>query len=278
MRKSFLNQFNEYEWSLSLAEKEICKYILDNPDEIIKISVQDLAKKCGFVPSTIIKMSKHLGFSGFAELKIVLASELNSARARSFDLENFHKQFGNYDSLVNDLLKQAMSHLSKDNIKIACKKIRNARNIDIYSFGFDSVCGLDLYLKLLQLGKRVSHYENGYSQIISASNLNDEDLIIAISSTGASRDLIDAVNFGKESGATVISLSPVSSILSSESDIPIDTYFSVLLLSEGGIATRIVQLFVVDQLLLELIRISGDYYKEKYKKFDQILSYKRKRK
>lgn len=278
MRKSFLNQFNEYEWSLSASEKELCKYILENPDEIIKISVQDLAKRCGFVPSTVIKMAKRLGFSGFAELKIVLASELDSARARSFNLDNFHRQFGDYDTLVTDLLNQAMSRLSKKDIKLACEKISKARNVDIYSFGFDSVCGLDLYLKLLQLGKRVSHYENGYSQIISASNLNKEDLIIVISSTGASRDLIDAVKFGKESGATIISMSPVSSLLSEESDIAIDTYFSVMLLSEGGIATRIVQLFVVDQLLLELIRISGENYKEKFKKFDEILSYKRKRK
>ena len=89
---------------------------------------------------------------------------------------------------------------------------------------------------------------------------------------------MDAVRFGKEAGAYVISLAPVSSVLAGESDMILDTYFSVLLFSEGGVATRIVQLFVMDQLLLELLRISGNDFKEEYRKFSDILRFKRERK
>ena len=186
MRKSFLNQFNEQESKLSLSETSICRYILENPEAVIKMPIQELAGCCAVVPSTIIKLSKKLGFSGYTELKIILASELDLARARSFDLESFNNAFGDYVSLTRGLIRQAMAHLSKSDLEKAAKIIANAKNIDIYSFGFDSVGGLDLYLKLIQFGKRVSHHENGYAQTISASNLSSDDVIIAISSTGAS--------------------------------------------------------------------------------------------
>ncbi|AKI98115.1 MurR/RpiR family transcriptional regulator [Kosmotoga pacifica] len=274
MEKSFVNQFNEKLSSLTQIEEKIARFMLEDPENSVKMSVQALAAKCGVVPSTVIKMCKKLGFNGFSELKLTLASEMNLAMARNVNLDDVHEAFGDYSGFVVELIGAELNHLDKSELERASTFVSNARYVDIYSFGFDSIEALDLYHKLVLIGKRVQHIENGYMQMISASRLEGEDVVIAISSTGTSKDLLDAVRHAKRFGATIISIAPESSLLSGEADVVLNTYFEKLILRDGGIATRIVQSFVVDELFMRILE-KDEKSKHYYEKFKEVLDLKR---
>lgn len=275
MKKSFLNQFNERIGALTLSEEKVARYIKENPLKAVNMSVQSLAKECFVVPSTVIKMAKKLGFSGFSELKITLAAELDKAAIKGLDSDVFSKNFKRYTEFVEELIEQASIRLSEKLLNEAAQIISDASKVDIYSFGFDSIAGLDIYLKLVQIGKTTAHYENGYMQMISATYLGEKDAVIAISSTGSSKDLFDAVKQAIKSGAKVIIVAPSSSVLAGLETVYLDTYFSTLVLPEGGIATRLVQLFLIDQLYLRILEMNKKS-SERYEKFRNVLEYKRK--
>ena len=272
--KSFINQFNEKLPALTKIEEKIARFILENPESSVKMSVQSLAAKASVAPSTVIKMCRKLGFSGFSELKLTLASEMNLALARNVNLDDVQSTFGDYNGFVAELIEAELAHLRREELEKASEIIGNARYVDIYSFGFDSIEGLDLYHKLVLLGKRVQHIENGYMQMISASRLKEGDAVVAISSTGTSRDLYAAVKHAKHFNAKVISIAPESSVLSKEADVALNTHFKKLILRDGGIATRIVQSFVIDELFIKILK-KDEKAKEYYERFKEVLDLKR---
>lgn len=62
--------------SLTGNELNILKYVYGHPEEILSMSVHELARQVSYSAATILRFCKKLGFSGFAELKYALRQEL----------------------------------------------------------------------------------------------------------------------------------------------------------------------------------------------------------
>ena len=67
---------NKYQ-SLTKTEKVVADYIAANPDRVVFMSVDELSAASGAVKSAIIRCCKSLGFRGYSDLKIALASDLS---------------------------------------------------------------------------------------------------------------------------------------------------------------------------------------------------------
>ncbi|MDR1550477.1 MAG: hypothetical protein LBT06_18080 [Hungatella sp.] len=66
----------EYQKERSAAETGVVRYLLDTPEQAVKLSVHALAEKGFSSSSTVIRLCHELGFSGYRELKAALISEL----------------------------------------------------------------------------------------------------------------------------------------------------------------------------------------------------------
>src|SRR5699024_7244576 len=51
-------------------------YVLDNPEQTIKMTVSQLAKAAGSSPASVIRLTKRLDIGSFTTLKILLSSDL----------------------------------------------------------------------------------------------------------------------------------------------------------------------------------------------------------
>ena len=60
---------------LGVSEKKVADYILANPSLLISLSISELADLSGSSEATITRFSRHLGFSGFQQLKISLVND-----------------------------------------------------------------------------------------------------------------------------------------------------------------------------------------------------------
>ena len=271
---SLLQSYNEALHHLTETEERIASFVISHPEEALDLPVKDLARRLEVAPSMIIKAAKKLGFSGYTQLRLAIASELNLLVQReksSVMIEDLEA----YDQLVSSTIREAYSRLNEDDVEAAARLLAGAQIVDIYAFGFDALAGHDLYLKMLQSGKRVKLIENGYEQMISAYTLESDSVIVAISSAGTSADLIDALRFSQKSGVSVITITPARSMLSGYSKVNLESYYSKLVFPEGGLVTRIVQLMIVDMLYLQFLKISGKKFEERYSKFREVLDFKR---
>jgi len=59
--------------SLPPSEKKVADYVLENPENIIYLSVSELADKVNVSDSTIIRFCKNVGFKGYQEFKLFVA-------------------------------------------------------------------------------------------------------------------------------------------------------------------------------------------------------------
>ncbi|HDP76804.1 MAG TPA: MurR/RpiR family transcriptional regulator [Mesotoga infera] len=271
---SLLQSYNEALHLLTETEEKIVSFVMNNPEQSLELSIHDLATRLEISPSMIVKAAKKLGFTGYTQLKLAIASELNILVQReksSILIEDLKA----YDELVSTTIKEAYCRLSEELIEEAARVLSLSQIVDIYAFGFDAVAGHDLYLKMLQCGKRVQLIQNGYEQMISAYSLESNSVVVAISSTGSSVDLIDALRFSKKTGASVVTITPAGSKLSDYSSINLESYYSKLVFPEGGLVTRIVQLMIVDVLYMKFLQISGGRFEERYSRFREVLDFKR---
>lgn len=69
--------------SLTGNELNILKYVYGHPEEILSMSVHELARQVSYSAATILRFCKKLGFSGFAELKFALRQELKEMERRA---------------------------------------------------------------------------------------------------------------------------------------------------------------------------------------------------
>ena len=80
--------------NLSQSELYILHYVYDHPDEVIDMSIQELAKAVAFSSATILRFCKKLNFSGFAEFKFAL-------KQQNKEIANLKKPISSMDSITS---------------------------------------------------------------------------------------------------------------------------------------------------------------------------------
>lgn len=66
--------------SLSTNELNILKYVYEHYREVLEMSIQEFSAQVSYSPATVLRFCKKLGYSGFAELKYVLRSSLQTQK------------------------------------------------------------------------------------------------------------------------------------------------------------------------------------------------------
>ena len=256
------------------AERQIADWLIKNPGEILPLSIVDLAERCDCSEATIVRFSKRLGFSGYQELKISLAQESNAATASTnITAEDTLSEI--YDKVCNDIycsLERTKLALDQNSLKSACEKISAAKKIVIFGLGNSAAIALDASHKLLRAGCNAFAYSDNHMQVIVASHLAPGDVAIAISHSGSSKDIVEALKIAKEAGATTIAItnsgkSPIQKfsdyLLFTASD---ETKYNILALN-----SRIAQLSIINAIYFYLVYHKSEKTLESIKETERAL-------
>ncbi|GGF22890.1 hypothetical protein GCM10010954_22110 [Halobacillus andaensis] len=154
-----------------------------------------------------------------------------------------------------------MEVCDNDELNKAVEVIAEASFIEFYGSGGSGTVALDAHHKLLKLGIKSFAYNDSTLQAMSASVLSEKDVVIGISHTGATKEVLNALKLAKDAGATVIcitnsSKSPITKI----SDIVLQTASKETLFRTDAISSRIAQLTIIDILVASIANQKYDYY------------------
>ena len=94
-------------------------------------------------------------------------------------------------------------------------------------------------------------------QAMSAVTLSEDDVVVAISQSGRTRDLMHSAELAQQHGAIVISLAPQNTPLSEEADLPV--YINIEEDTDKFIpmTSRIAHLMVIDMLAVAVTQHRG---------------------
>jgi len=238
---------------MSKAEKRIAQIILDNPRDIVQMSITELAARSKVSDATVVRFCRRLGMQGYQEMKVILAQDLVSP------IESIHEEVSEGDAPADVLdkvfastmhaLEYTLRILDKRQFEQALDVLNRAHTINIYGCGNSASVARDMQHKLMRLGLRAVSFSDGHMQSIASTALEKGDVCIAISHSGSSKDIVSAAALAKKRGATVICMTGIGrSPLSDVSDIRLDTASKETSYHIVALSSRISQYTIIDSL------------------------------
>ena len=248
------------------AEKKIASFILSHSGEFLTLSISEFAEKCGCGDATVVRFSRRLGLSGYQELKIRIAADLTTSSTISKRIEANDTCFDIFKKRmldISDSLRNTETVLSPESLERAARVIMEAERIVIFGLGNSAAIAQDAAHKFLRLGLSAQSCSDNHMQSIIAAHMKKGSVAIGISHSGASKDIVEALNLAKLFGATTVSITNyASSPITAASDITLftkseETDYSILAMS-----SRIAQLTILDSIYTYIVLNASESSKQ----------------
>lgn len=225
MAENFNRKIEDIYRSLSKGHKKIADYITNNYEKASFMTAASLGKAVGVSESTVVRFASNIGFDGYPELQKYLQEMVKSHLTSVQRMDVAASRFEGDDMLDNafaadiEMIKATRDGISRDAFEKSAEAINNAKKI--YILGVRSSAALAsfaaFYFRFL--------YENVVLVDTSATSeifeqmfhIGADDVCIAISFPRYSTQTVKALNFAKDRGATIISitdgeLSPIAQL------------------------------------------------------------------
>lgn len=230
--------------SLSKQEKKVADYIIEKKGQISYQSLNEITKQINVGEATIVRFVKKIGFAGFQDFKLQIAKEDFPLIEIGYD-----NYIDNIQSNIIDTIKNTKSLINKEQLEKSISLISKANRLFLYGVGASGLVAMELENKLLRFGKAATAYTDSHFQVMNAAIVNNRDVIIAISLSGSTIDVLDSLSLAKNNGATIIVitnyvLSPIAKL----ADTVLLTAGRETLLDGGSLIAKISQLYIVDVL------------------------------
>ncbi len=247
---------------MSKIERSIAETIILSPQEITEMSSQTLAQKCNVSQSSIIKFCQKIGFRGFPALKITLSAEM----ARSENAQQIHAGIFSDDSLGSvakklfnskvSAMSETMKMNSNEKLDEAVRLIEKSDRILIMGIGGSALVAQDMTLKLTKFGKSVISSGDSHIQLANLASFRPDDLLVAISYSGKTREISVAVDFAKENNIPVVFVGGFYG--DNPPDVLLHCAADESVVRSSSIATRTAQFAITDLLFVLLVQRRDD--------------------
>jgi DNA-binding MurR/RpiR family transcriptional regulator len=246
---------------LRAAEQRVADFILRHPDELIYLTVTELAERTKTSESTVVRLTQKIGYKGYQEFKIVLARDLVEPATEIYEAIEPGDDLGTVKSKVfqanAQALRDTLEVLDDTQLQRGVDALAAAQRVEIYGVGGSAPLALDAYHKFLKLGLRSIALSDGDLMAMSSALLGEHDVALGISHTGASRDVTDALGRAKANGATTIGITHrPSSPITRVSDVVLVTAAQQTAFRSDASSSRIAQLTIIDTLYVGVAHVN----------------------
>jgi DNA-binding MurR/RpiR family transcriptional regulator len=266
--------------SLSTTERLIAEWFLCKGNLDVTTSIKYVAEHLDVSEALIVKLSKKLGFAGFRELRHALVEYLHII---PYETE---REVGPKDSVslvlskvfANSIqsLKEALSIADPNLIEQAARLISNSRQIILFGVGGSSSVCHDFEHKLLRIGLLSRTYDDFHKMLMVSSQLTEQDVVIAISQSGETTEIVKATTLAKQYKSKIICIT--NNDLSSLAQLADIAIFSParggLLLGQNAVA-RVIQLNLLDVLFLAILLEDYDLNREALSRSSKVVRHLR---
>lgn len=244
--------------SLSHTEQRIIEWMMIKGNLTPMTGIKEVASKLSVSEPLLVKVAKKLGYSGFREIRKALLSYFE---ALPFDKEQELSEKDNIDNIIEKVfnnsvqaLKEAQSIVDANIISQAAEWIFHASRIVILGVGGSAIVGQDFEHKLLRIGILSHTYSDNHLMAMVASQLKENDVVIAISQSGNTVEICNAIMVAKKHKARIICITNNhQSEIAQLSDLSIFSPAKNGPLLGQNAAARIIQLTLLDTLFIAIV-------------------------
>jgi RpiR family carbohydrate utilization transcriptional regulator len=235
------------------SEKKVAVAVLGSPDKVIYQSISELADNAGTSEPTVLRFCRALGFRGYHDLKIQLAQDLVP------EVKNIHEDVTRGDDAATLIRKVLNANVIAINATLdtvdpamvdrAVQVLARAKHIDFFGLGGSGAVAMDAYHKFFRLGIPCGWQSDSHMQAMSAALMTARNVVVAISHSGSTKDIVESLEIAKANRATTIAIvshrkSPVASL----ADIALCVQAKETGFKPEPMSSRIAHLCVIDVL------------------------------
>ena len=192
------------------AEKRAADYILSNSEKVINMTISELSDASESSKATIIRLCKKCDCEGFYHLKIKMAKEMVNQTvfntSNTIDINQPEQSLQNILANKYEEIKQTLLNINIDDLQNIINCIKSADMVLFATQGNTIPIALDGAYKFNEIGITSFSATIWEHQLIIAHKLKKNDVVIAISASGESKNLLSIVDAAVEKQATVIAI------------------------------------------------------------------------
>ncbi|WP_435952375.1 MurR/RpiR family transcriptional regulator [Dryocola sp. BD626] len=232
-------------------------FILTEPQKVLYLTITELARESETSEASVTRLCRHLGCKGYTEFKMALALDIQQSQPAAVASED------SIDELVEEsvqALRDTGKLINREVLQQAGLALHEATSVQIYGVAASAIMGDYLHYKLLRLGKSAQLFSDMHRAAMNAATLGERDLVVAISSSGSTKDLLHVVKLAKKRNARVLLLSnTLRSPLADLADLLLVAAKPEGPLSAGSLNAKVGAMLLVEVLVGELITRDSRY-------------------
>lgn len=252
-RQGILARLRATRDTLPPTAKKIADFILEQPEEVVHMSVTEVAEGAGASEGSVVGFCQQLGSKGFQDLKIALARDLVEP------VQFIHEDLEPKDDTATVIQKIFHSDIQalQDTLKVldpvavarAVTFILAAKRVEFYGIGSATPVAVDAHYRMLRIGVPCVVYTDSHVQAVSASLSGPDVVTVTISHSGSTVETVAATRLAKEAGAkTIVITNFGKSPIQQYADVVLHTAAKETAFRTEAMTSRIAELSIVDAL------------------------------
>ena len=204
----------------SPIESSIADYFLEAGETLREQSARSIAAALYTAPSTVSRLCKRLGFSGYAAFRDAYLDELrylssaftqvdaNQPFRRSDDARTIAAKIG---ALWRETVDDNLQLVETESLERAVELVARARTVFVYSAGPQSFLAQDFVDKMARIGHRVMVAHKTDTSFFLAAGATGEDAFVVLSYSGETDEALRVARRAKQAGCPLVALTSYGS-------------------------------------------------------------------
>jgi DNA-binding MurR/RpiR family transcriptional regulator len=219
LSEQIVQVFESMSGQLQLA----ARYVLEHPSDVALLSMREQARQANIQPATMTRLAKHLGFSGYEDVRQLHADAMRGegtgfagkvgAQAENQKLKGDHSLAADMVSMISGQMAGLAQTDTLDRLIEAARLIESARRIYCLGLRSSHSAAWHLHYILSLAGKESTMLDAmGGIGVDPLGSATADDVLIAVSVLPYTRQTVEITDYAQASSVRVVAItdSPVA--------------------------------------------------------------------
>jgi RpiR family carbohydrate utilization transcriptional regulator len=197
--------------AMTRAEREVGKFVLESPGEVILLSMQALADRVGVSDNSVLRFCRTCGHSGYVDFKTALLPSVIAQQGSIYRQVKREDSFSKQQQKVMENIVSAVERTYQDvreaDITLVAKKLAGSSSVCVVGLAGSAGVAMVFSDSLLSLGKSSVALSDRVEIERYCSCLGEGAVVVGFSASGETPEVLSAIDRASENGAFTVLVS-----------------------------------------------------------------------
>ena len=237
----------------------LAEYLLRRSSDVPNLTIGTVAAEAGVSKSTVVRLCSALGYSGYREFRMAMAENrgmLRGVEVLGSDIPVDVEPGGSLATLAQrvvhinaEVLLDTLRQLDVEVLQEVTACCLRADHVLFFGVGSSAPIVMDASQRFLRLGIRSTFHLDPHVLANALMYSSERDVLFAISYSGASREVVEALQLAEQQALTTVVLTSIpDSIATRHASLTLISSVRRAPVPAETVASRVSQLAIIDVL------------------------------